>query len=98
MRPNVEKGMKAVRELAYFADFDPLKAEKLARWMAGVTDLDHAYNMGMDYYLNGVRDNNCHFSLFSTKEGTKAWERGRDDATKGVSGGLYVPSHRQGDS
>lgn len=94
MRPNVEKGMQAVRELADFCDYPLDKAEKIARWMAGITDLEHAYKMGMDYYLNGVRDNNCDFSLFSTEEGAKAWERGRDDAKKGVDGGMYVPSHR----
>ena len=94
----VERGMAAVRELGDFCDWPLDRAEKIARWMAGITDPKHAYNMGMDYYLNGVRNDNCHFSLFKTRETMKAWERGRDDAEKGVHGGMLVPSHKRGDA
>ena len=91
----VERGMKAVKELADFASFPTDRAEKIARWMAGISDEQHAYMCGMDYYLNGVQNDNCHFSLFTTRAMAKAWEQGKDDAEKGVHGGMYVPSHRK---
>jgi len=40
---------------------------------------EHAYKMGMDCAINGANDENCHFSVFSTPENTKAWERGKID-------------------
>lgn len=34
------------------------------------------YAMGYDAAVNGADEKNCHFSLFSTKENTAAWEAG----------------------
>ena len=39
--------------------------------------LTDAYNAGLDCALNGANTTNCHFTLFATKELTKAWERGK---------------------
>lgn len=40
---------------------------------------EHAYNMGYDCAINGADDINCHFSIFSTTENTKAWANGKKD-------------------
>ena len=45
--------------------------------MARFTD---PYEAGRDYAAHGANEDNCHFSLFSTAEKTKQWERGRDQA------------------
>lgn len=42
------------------------------------TKESHAYQMGRDYILNGPNTTNCHFSLFSSTEGMKEWERGKE--------------------
>lgn len=42
-------------------------------------ELKEAYEAGIDYAKNGANENNCNFSLFSSKEKTKAWEQGVDD-------------------
>jgi hypothetical protein len=36
-----------------------------------------AYNAGYDAEVNGANTTNCHFSIFSTPEKSKAWEMGR---------------------
>jgi len=41
-------------------------------------ELAYAFDMGRDYALMGANTTNCHFSIFSSREMTKAWERGRD--------------------
>ncbi len=38
-----------------------------------------AYSRGYDYGLNGANEENCHFSIFSSVENTKEWERGNAD-------------------
>lgn len=40
------------------------------------------YTMGYDCGLNGADEKNCHFSLFSSLENTKAWEAGKTQAEK----------------
>jgi hypothetical protein len=35
-----------------------------------------AYNAGYDASVYGANTTNCHFSIFSTHEKMKAWERG----------------------
>jgi len=40
---------------------------------------DYAYKMGFDSSVNGANTANCHFSIFSTIETTKAWEDGVKD-------------------
>ena len=43
------------------------------------TELQHAYDMGVDYARNGADTKNCHFTLFATPAMMKQWEKGRDD-------------------
>lgn len=43
---------------------------------------DRAYAYGYDAGLNGASEVNCHFSIFSSKENTKEWERGKADGEK----------------
>ncbi len=38
---------------------------------------NYAYKMGKDCALNGANTKNCHFSIFSSPQNTKAWERGK---------------------
>lgn len=40
------------------------------------------FAMGYDAAINGANEKNCHFSLFSSKENTAAWEAGN---RKGVA-------------
>lgn len=41
-----------------------------------MTELD-AFNAGFDCGMNGANTTNCHFGLFSSREMTAAWERGK---------------------
>ena len=41
---------------------------------------DYAYRMGRDCAVNGPNTTNCHHSIFSSPESTRAWERGKRDA------------------
>ena len=43
----------------------------------------YAYAMGYDCGLRGADLENCHFSIFSTRENTRAWEAGKRDAESG---------------
>ena len=38
------------------------------------------FAMGYDCEMNGADEKNCHFSLFSSPEKTKAWESGKEKA------------------
>lgn len=38
------------------------------------------YAMGYDCGMNGADEKNCHFSLFSSIENTRAWEAGKKQA------------------
>lgn len=40
------------------------------------------YAMGYDAAMNGADEKNCHFSLFSSKENTAAWEAGNRQGVK----------------
>jgi len=42
-----------------------------------VRSQDYAYQMGYDCEMNGTTEENCHFSIFSSKENTAAWEAGK---------------------
>lgn len=37
----------------------------------------YAYRAGFDCGLNGANEKNCHFAIFSSKENTLEWERGK---------------------
>ena len=43
---------------------------------------EYAYKMGKDCAKNGANTTNCHFSIFSSKENTEAWERGKKEKEK----------------
>lgn len=43
---------------------------------------EYAFKMGKDCAKNGANTTNCHFSIFSLKENTEAWERGEKDGKK----------------
>lgn len=43
----------------------------------------YAYDMGVDCAKNGANTTNCHFSIFSNPENTKAWEKGKKDQEEG---------------
>ena len=43
-------------------------------------DVAEAYRRGWECGEHGPDMFNCHFSIFATKENTKAWERGKRDA------------------
>ena len=38
--------------------------------------MQEAYEQGFDSGLNGANTTNCHFTLFSSPDKTRAWERG----------------------
>lgn len=40
---------------------------------------EYAYKMGKDCAKNGANTTNCHFSIFSSKENTEAWDRGNKE-------------------
>lgn len=43
---------------------------------------EKAYRMGLKSISEGPNEENCHFSIFSSPEDTKAWERGRKEGKK----------------
>lgn len=45
-------------------------------------DENVCFAMGYDSEMNGADEKNCHFSLFSSIERTRAWERGKAQAVK----------------
>lgn len=49
--------------------------EKLRR--GDFDELHYAYSMGRDCGLKGPNETNCHFSIFSRREFTDEWERGK---------------------
>jgi len=46
---------------------------------------EYAYKMGFDCAVNGANTTNCHFSIFASKDKTKAWETGKQDGEKCLS-------------
>jgi len=46
--------------------------------------MSYAYKMGFDCGVNGPNQKNCHFSLFSSPQGTREWEEGKQDAEEGL--------------
>lgn len=46
--------------------------------------MSDAYEMGYDCGKNGPNETNCHFTLFSSVNKTKAWELGKRDAEQGL--------------
>ncbi len=54
-----------------------------------------AYKYGYDCGINGVNETNCHFSIFSSKENTKAWEEGRVAALADKTVALAAKEHKK---
>lgn len=48
--------------------------------MKYIGELKEVYNQLLDCRKNGANSTNCHFSLFSTPEKTKAWEDGKKNS------------------
>lgn len=57
-----------------------MKKSFIDSWLIPTTPIDKAYNFGYDCGKNGANTTNCNFSIFSTPENTKAWERGKAKA------------------
>jgi len=43
---------------------------------------EYAYKMGLDNAKNGANITNCHFSIFSSPENIRAWEKGVKDGKR----------------
>lgn len=43
---------------------------------------EYAYKMGKDCAKNGPNVENCHFSIFSSKENADDWERGKKSVSQ----------------
>lgn len=52
------------------------KIRALIANMQGMT-IEKAYTLGTDCAINGADTVNCHFSIFSKPEFTRAWEEGK---------------------
>ena len=44
-------------------------------------DEQMAYEFGRDCEINGANTSNCNFAIFSRPEYTKAWEKGKKEAS-----------------
>lgn len=57
--------------------FSNLRAVKTLAKTSAVLNNQDVFKKGYDCGKNGSNTENCHFSLFSTPERTKAWEEGK---------------------
>jgi hypothetical protein len=94
------------RACYYFWNVDWTRT--LARWRiegGEMTDLEYCYNAGKDAGINGPNSTNCHFRLFSSREQTEAWERGKRDGdalkrqwdAHDISGAANAPTEEHDD-
>jgi len=60
---------------------DSMSASDFLTAIFQTPSLELCYKMGRDYAANGATEENCNFLLFGSPEKTRAWERGRDDAS-----------------
>lgn len=58
-----------------------MKDKKISRVFSD-SGLQRCYELGVDSKLNGVNEDNSHFSLFNSPDKCHAWERGRRDYLK----------------
>lgn len=56
--------------------------EELKKYTPPTRNAEYAYKMGYDCEINGANTTNCHFSIFSSKENTRAWEEGKKAAAR----------------
>jgi len=59
--------------------------EQIKKLIPPQHDKSYAYKMGYDCGVNGANTTNCHFALFSSKENTEEWERGKKEGDKCLS-------------
>lgn len=61
-----------------------MNIEAIQKFLNGIPKSDEkvCFAMGYDSEMNGADEKNCHFSLFSSVERTRAWERGKAQAVK----------------
>lgn len=61
-----------------------MNLEKIQKFLNDIPKPDEkvCFAMGYDSEVNGADEKNCHFSLFSSVERTRAWERGKEQAVK----------------
>ena len=61
-----------------------MNLEKIQKFLNDIPSPDEkvCFAMGYDSEVNGADEKNCHFSLFSSVERTRAWERGKAQAVK----------------
>jgi hypothetical protein len=68
---------------------------QIEKFLAEIPTSDEkiCFAMGYDCEMNGADEKNCHFSLFSSPENTKAWEAGKEKArlTKRALDGAKAP-------
>jgi len=60
-------------------EFDQIK-ETVKKFVREPIYPYQAYELGKDCANNGPNDKNCHFSIFSSPENTREWERGKREA------------------
>lgn len=60
--------------------------EAIKRSLTGRDKGGNPYDLGFDCGKNGVNETNCSFSIFSNKERTQAWERGKTAGEKARQG------------
>ena len=76
-------GIEALENLADFVGKTTVEKQRMVRNLEGKSEVDHAFEMGRSFHEDGPDGINCHFTLFSTRELTDAWERGFNDAKMG---------------
>lgn len=54
-----------------------MTASLLRRFTIQSPELAKCYELGYDCAVNGANTTNCHFSIFSSPDRTKAWEDGK---------------------
>lgn len=54
-----------------------IMARAVMKVIPPVRSQNYAYKMGHDCEMNGATEENCHFSIFSSKENTASWEAGK---------------------
>lgn len=60
-----------------------MEIEKLIKnFIPSKRSKEYAYKMGLDCVKKGENTTNCHFSIFSSPENTRAWEKGVKDGKK----------------
>jgi len=78
-----QSGVQALENLADYVGRTTVEKQKMVRNLEGKSEVDHCYEMGRSFHQDGPDGINCHWTVFSTREKTDAWERGFKDAKMG---------------